>query len=272
MGASVTQARVDELEDMTPDEVGHKQVYLGGQGLRVQINIGPNTWFQEVKTSPDDRQTTMGLGRTKRVSFAHAKRLGDTFKNWATEHTMQECGEAAARFRALAETGVVGRRVGWHALADAWREAMSGSPNHGRQLLDRLSDAVGGGGGGSGEGPEHERLKELVRSTPSVVDLPPEAAATPEYRLASHDLVDVMFCWQGQMIAVEVKSVISNADDIRRGLFQCIKYKAVTEAMLQAIGEEPNVRSILVVGGPLPTRLRTIQKRLGVEVKEGVGP
>ena len=108
--------------------------------------------------------------------------------------------------------------------------------------------------------------------TPSVVGLPPGAEVQSEYRLDSHDLVDVMFYWQGQMVAVEVKSVTSNVDDIRRGLFQCIKYKAVTEAMLQAIGKEPNVRSILVVGGSLPTKLRTIQMRLGVEVKENVRP
>ena len=266
----MTQARVDALEDMTPDEV-RKMVYLGGQGLRVQMNTGPNTWGQVVKTSPDHRHTTMGLGRTKRISFAHAKMLGETLKDWATGHTMQECGEAAARFRALAETDVVGRHVSWRALADAWQEAMYDSSDHDRQLLDRLRDAVGSGGGG-GEGEEHEELKKLVRSTPSLVDLPPQAVAMLEYKLASHDLVYVIFCWQGKMIAVEVKSIISNADDIRRGLFQCIKYKAVTEAMLQAIGEEPDVRSILVLGGRLPTCLGTIKERLGVEVKENVGP
>ena len=267
----MTQARVDELERMTPDEAGQKQVYLGEQGLRVQVNKGPNTWFQEVKTSPDDKQTTMGLGRTKRVSFTHAKRLGRVFKGWAAGRTMQECGEAAARFRALAATAVIGRRVGWSVLEDAWREAMSVSSDHDSQRLDRLAVACEGGRGG-GEGPEHEELKEFVMREPSVVDLPPEATARPEYRLASHDVVDVMFCWEGQMVAVEVKSVISDADDIRRGLFQCIKYKAVTEAMFQAIGDEPNVRSVLVVGKPLPNHLRATQRRLGIEVKESVMP
>lgn len=269
MGVEVTQARVDELEDMTPDQSGQRQVYIGDRppcsGEHRAQHMVPR-----VKTSPGQRQTVMGLGRTKRISFVSAKSLGRTFKVWAAEHMMQECGEAAERFRALAATAVAGRRVGRPALEDAWREALSGLSDHDSQLLDRLAASSGGGVGG--EGPEHRELKEFVMRTPSVVGLPPGAEVQSEYRLDSHDLVDVMFYWQGQMVAVEVKSVTSNVDDIRRGLFQCIKYKAVTEAMLQAIGKEPNVRSILVVGGSLPTKLRTIQMRLGVEVKENVRP
>lgn len=74
----MTQARVDELENMGPDEVGHSQEYLGGHGLRVQINKGPNTWFQQVTPSPDERPTTMGLGRTRRISFANAKKWDES--------------------------------------------------------------------------------------------------------------------------------------------------------------------------------------------------
>ena len=37
-------------------------------------------------------------------------------------------------------------------------------------------------------------------------------------------------------IAVEVKSRISNDADITRGIFQCVKYKVVLEAMQLSLG------------------------------------
>lgn len=263
----MSQKRVDELED----KVGPSgAVYMGGHGLKVQVNKGPNTWFQEVTVS-SGKQTTMGLGRTKRVLFANAEKIGGMFKDWAEAHTMEECKEAAGRFRELAQTKTGARRVPYGKLEIAWRQATAGPASEGgkdRELLADLSvDARGGNGG---EGPEHEKLKEHVKQTPRILGLPQAAAAESEYRLESHDSVDVMFSYGGQMVCVEVKSKISDTADIRRGIFQCVKYKAVTEAMLKAKGKEPNVRSALVLGGRLPRDLKDTQKKLCIETIEDV--
>ena len=223
----------------------------------------------------------MGLGRTRRVSFVDAKEMGEILQEWASEHTIQECRNAAKAFRERAATGVAARgRVSLKELEDAWRQAtvtIDGSHNEDRELLDRVAEEEKQyRRQGGGEGKAHEELKEYVKRTPSIVGLPSVAAktATPEYKLASHDSVDVMFCYGRKMVAVEVKSVTSehNLDDIRRGLFQCVKYKAVTEAMLKDLDEEPSVRSVLVLGFKLPKRLKDTQKKLGVEVIENVSP
>lgn len=165
-------------------------------------------------------------------------------------------------------------------LEDAWHRAItapSSSHDEDRGLLNRIverSEAVQRQGGGEGEA--HKKLKEHVRRTPSIVGLPAAATRTaePEYKLASHDSVDVMFCHGAEMVAVEVKSITSkdNVDDVRRGLYQCIKYKAVTEAMLKDHNEDARVRSVLVLGFRLPKRLRDTRDKLGVEVIEGVSP
>lgn len=278
-GGNVTQAQVDELEDKGPDEVGKKQVYLGGHGLRVQINKGPNTWFQQVITSSSDELTTMGLGRTRRISFVNAKKMGRILQVWAGEHTMQDCRDAARAFRERAATGVAGRRVSLQDLQDAWYQAISADSSHDkdRELLDRVAkEANQYRRHGGGEGKAHEELKEHVKRTPSVVGLPAAAANTAEseYMLPSQDEVDVMFCYGRKWVAVEVKSVTSEhyLGDIRRGLYQCVKYKALTEAMLKDLDEEPSVRSVLVLGFKLPRRLKDTQKKLGVEVIEDVSP
>ncbi len=124
-----------------------------------------------------------------------------------------------------------------------------------------------------GEGKAHKALKEYIASNPIVLGLSdswPEGEI--EFDLPSGDSVDVMFSWRKQMVAVEVKSKISDIADISRGLFQCIKYQAVTEAMLGVQGMPQNVRSILVIESKFPSELKTIKHMLAVEVIEEIEP
>ncbi len=125
--------------------------------------------------------------------------------------------------------------------------------------------------GGSGESDEHKRLKEYVLNNLAVIGL---SAHTPdgkaEFQLASGDLTDVYFKDKKDWIAVEVKSSISNDADLTRGLFQCIKYKAVLEAMQVSMGLPQNARSILALEGELPSSLVPLKNILGIEVVEKV--
>ncbi len=140
------------------------------------------------------------------------------------------------------------------------------------QLDPRLLAAAGARGGG-GESPEHRAFKYYIANTPSRLSL--RAKQPPgqvEFILPSADRLDVVFTDRTQLIGVEVKSALSDEADILRGLFQCVKYKAILEAKQAVEGQVRNVRVVLVLQGKLPTSLYPTQLTLGVEVIDNVGP
>jgi len=134
---------------------------------------------------------------------------------------------------------------------------------------DLLNEAVKYRGG---ESEAHKQLKEFVAKNPGLVGL---SSATPkgetELKLLSGDVLDVSFAKNGHWLAAEVKSQISGEQDILRGLFQCVKYRAVMEATLIAEGAHPSVEAVLVLEGTLPPTLTALKNMFGVTVFEGVG-
>jgi len=67
-------------------------------------------------------------------------------------------------------------------------------------------------------------------------------------------------------IAVEVKSSLSSEDDIVRGIFQCVKYRAVLEAQQAADGIAQSARAILLLEAKLPSRFQALKNILGIEL------
>jgi hypothetical protein len=65
----------------------------------------------------------------------------------------------------------------------------------------------------------------------------------------------VLFRYKSEVIVVEVKSRLSNDADLERGLYQCVKYRALLRAEQQAVGAIPNGWAILVTERPLPAAL-----------------
>jgi hypothetical protein len=127
--------------------------------------------------------------------------------------------------------------------------------------------------GGSGEGPEHKALKDYVAKHPELVGLQPMApSGRTEDPLLSGDSLDVSFCHGSRWVAVEVKSHISTQLDVQRGLFQCVKYRAVMKAQTRALGTNLHVRAVLVLGGTFPKGLQPLKNMLGVEVIDRVVP
>lgn len=125
---------------------------------------------------------------------------------------------------------------------------------------------------GDGEGLLHKELKKYIASNPCAIGLSDNwPAGEIEFGLPSGDSVDVMFSYRKQMVAVEVKSRISDAADINRGLFQCVKYQAVTEAMLGTQGKPQNVQTLLVLESSFPKELIPIKNMLGVKVIADIG-
>ena len=126
---------------------------------------------------------------------------------------------------------------------------------------------------GGGEGKAHKALKEYIAANPIVLGLSESwPKGETEFDLPSGDSVDVMFSWRKPMVAVEVKSKISDAADISRGLFQCVKYQAVIEAMLGVQGLPQNVRTLLVTESKFPSELKTVKHLLAIEVIDEIQP
>ena len=75
----------------------------------------------------------------------------------------------------------------------------------------------------------HQRLKDYVAKDPTSAGLGKSLApGKTEVIPPSGDTVDVPFQSAGCRIAVEVKSLISDETDLRRGLFQCAKTLSLT--------------------------------------------
>ena len=109
-------------------------------------------------------------------------------------------------------------------------------------------------GGGEGEG--HQRLREWIMTHPEAIDERYAGRPTAtEVMLKSGDRVDVVIYLSDRRsdktVAVEVKSRVSNEADLERGVYQCIKYKAIMDAM------DMNAEAVLVTEGDLPRRLRS---------------
>ncbi len=113
------------------------------------------------------------------------------------------------------------------------------------------------------ESKEHEKLKTFIANCPkhfpkSILDkLNLEPSSLPqtgaiEHPLKSGDRIDVLFEKPSLTLAVEVKSIHSLEDDITRGLYQCIKYRALLEAQQKVEGKSTKIiDAVLILEGRL---------------------
>lgn len=153
-----------------------------------------------------------------------------------------------------------------------WEElcGLLGVPFASGALADAVERARRSAGRG-GEGPEHLALKMFVKNNPDVVGFAPHSApGKDEYPTASGDRIDVVFERKGLRLAVEVKPRSAPEADMVRGVFQCLKYRAVLEAETAIADETIDVRVLLVLGGLATPKVIQIANRLGIEIMENV--
>ena len=125
--------------------------------------------------------------------------------------------------------------------------------------------------GGGGEGEDHRQLKEFLCENPHLVGLEQgDPAGEPEYDLPSGDSVDVVFDHLNRLHAVEVKPAGAPASDITRGLFQCVKYRAVMQARARYQRDRRSLSVCLALGGTLPRSLISLRNSLNIEVHENL--
>jgi hypothetical protein len=117
--------------------------------------------------------------------------------------------------------------------------------------------------GRGGEGEYHKALRLWVCANPGALRRAYAKAATQtEVVLDSADRVDAVFNMPDQVVAVEVKARDSNLFDLRRGVFQCVKYRAVLDAM--DIRRTDAVRAILVTETEPPGEIKALLKMHGI--------
>ena len=119
---------------------------------------------------------------------------------------------------------------------------------------------IGDGHSGGGESDEHKEMKEDIRLKPGLFNL--DVKGRKEKKLLSGDKVDVVFETDDEYVIVEVKSEISRRSDLIRGLYQCVKYRAVVNAMLSVAGKSKEVQVFLFITCKLPPWLDEKRKML----------
>lgn len=123
---------------------------------------------------------------------------------------------------------------------------------------------------GTGEGPQHKALKEYICANPESIGIRNVVKRDMEYPLLSGDRLDLYFEQKdGTRIAVEVKSKTSADYDVLRGIYQCVKYKAILDAENKSHGDFRKTRTLLVVESALSESNQQVKDSLGINVIDG---
>ena len=115
------------------------------------------------------------------------------------------------------------------------------------------------------ESEAHKRLKKYISEHPKLIGVDMKSApGLTEYLLPSADQIDVLFSEEGWQIAVEVKALNANDDDLYRGIFQCVKYRELLRAEQRTERVIPQARAVLATERELPKRLQRVAELLKV--------
>ena len=119
--------------------------------------------------------------------------------------------------------------------------------------------------GGLPESDEHKRLKDYIFHNPEFLKLNDELEAKREFIILSGDKIDVALFSKSEFFAIEVKSRRSGEHDLIRGVYQCIKYKAVLRAQYKTLISPENIDAYLVTENEITNKIRILAKSLSVK-------
>lgn len=193
---------------------------------------------------------------------------GEGFAEFAPDPTSFR--NAPLRVRRQIVTGILSKVFAY----GKWSQVLAHfdiAPLKAPDLGELMPPAVRAALGGRGESDAHKQFKLFVSLNPHLIGIEAlERPAQIEYSFPSSDTVDVLFTTRLEYVAVEVKSRISSEFDVLRGVFQCVKYQALLDAVVAVEQRTVDTRTILVLEGELPQNLRSIVHTLQVQVKEMV--
>lgn len=117
------------------------------------------------------------------------------------------------------------------------------------------------------ESREHKALKKWMAEHPHLLKIHGTfGSGTNEKGLSSGDRLDAYFDNGRQRLAVEVKASHASDDELKRGVYQCVKYRAVLRAEAQALLRAPNGDAVLVSTRRASKAVKLLAKRLHVHV------
>lgn len=123
---------------------------------------------------------------------------------------------------------------------------------------------------GGGEGEEHKALKKYICQHPKCLNYKDVVFAETEHPLPSGDSLDVYFeLSDGKHVAIEVKPSIAPDQDIARGIFQCVKYNAVMDALRKIECKGYEIEVLLVTAGNFSSQNKVLAEELDVKYVEG---
>ena len=123
--------------------------------------------------------------------------------------------------------------------------------------------------GMGGEGTEHKALKDYIFSHPEVLGYKDVIDSQKEYVLPSGDKIDVFFELEDDThIGIEVKSSISPDEDVARGVFQCVKYYAVMDALRTLESKNYEIEVLLVTQNSLSHKNKVLCNELNIDYIE----
>lgn len=123
--------------------------------------------------------------------------------------------------------------------------------------------------GGGPESAQHQALKRWVASHPEELgDFGNYLAGTNEKLLSSGDRLDAHFDNGKQRLAVEVKTSRCSEDELQRGVYQAVKYRAILRAEQKATRHVPNGEAVLVCTRAPKAETRALIKRLQVRFQQ----
>lgn len=120
-----------------------------------------------------------------------------------------------------------------------------------------------------GEGKDHLELKTYVANHPELFrSIGKFDLGSIEFRLDSGDEIDVLFQNDELALAVEVKTSTAPLGELTRGIFQCVKYRAVLRAMFTIDSKPTHVKVILVTPQQLTSEYEIACHRLGISYQK----
>jgi hypothetical protein len=138
--------------------------------------------------------------------------------------------------------------AGWDRVARALG-APTLTPSGGRKPNDSVSvlSLPNVQQGGGPESDEHQALKRWVATHPKELeDHGIFSVGSNEKVLSSGDRLDVYFSNTAQRLGVEVKTSHCSEDELQRGVYQAVKYRAILRAEQKALRHVPNGEAVLV--------------------------
>lgn len=231
--------------------IGHKSNRLGGVMGRVHdiINELSKNAGEEIPTLNglvQDKSTGLPNEGFKYVIDDYKKELPNDLKRYK----VSDCNEKAHQYD-------------WSWVLKELR--LKPAKVISEEKLSKLKVSAYGNGG---EGKEHKTLKEYIHKHPESIGIKGIKFSETEHDLLSGDKLDVFLDCKSIHYAIEVKPKTSPEGDIIRGVYQCVKYKAVMDAMRVADNGNYENKTLLVLGGEMPDSARQMANDLNVKYIE----